>query len=161
MAVLQNRGRVAIARAVAALPIYLAWGRGSPTWDDELEAEPTTAEALVDEIGRRIATSVQFAEPNPDGEIELPDGSRYSVSATETKWLYVTWVFNYADAAGETVRELGVFLGGTLVPGLPAGQRYFTADQVVEPDDLYNLERFDKFTRAASTRQVQAFVLPF
>ena len=161
MAVLQNRGRVAIARAVAALPIYLAWGRGSPTWDDELEAEPTTAEALVDEIGRRIATSVQFAEPNPDGEIELPDGSRYSVSATETKWLYVTWVFNYADAAGETVRELGVFLGGTLVPGLPAGQRYFTADQVVEPGDLYNLERFDKFTRAASTRQVQAFVLPF
>ena len=151
----------AAARAVAALPIYLAWGRGSPTWDDELEAEPTTAEALVDEIGRRIATSVQFAEPNPDGEIELPDGSRYSVSATETKWLYVTWVFNYADAAGETVRELGVFLGGTLVPGLPAGQRYFTADQVVEPGDLYNLERFDKFTRAASTRQVQAFVLPF
>ena len=161
MAVLQNRGRVAIARAVAALPIYLAWGRGLPAWDDELEPEPTTALTLVNEIGRRLATSVQFAEPAPDGEIELPDGSRFSVSATETKWLYVTWVFNYADAAGETVRELGVFLGGTLVAGLPAGQRYFTADQVVEPGDLYTLERFDKFNRSASTRQVQAFVLPF
>lgn len=161
MAVLQNRGRVAIARAVAALPIYLAWGRGLAAWDDVPDPEPTTANALVDEIGRRLATSVQFAEPNPDGEIELPDQSRYSVSAVETKWLYVTWVFNYADAAGETVRELGVFLGGSLVPGLPAGLRYFTPDQVVERGDLYTLERFEKYNRSGSTRQVQAFVLPF
>ncbi|GKT21642.1 hypothetical protein [Acidovorax sp. SUPP3334] len=143
------------------MPIYLAWGRGLPQWDAQIEPEPTTSLTLVDEIGRRLATSVQFAEPHADGEIELPDASRYRVSVAETKWLYVTWVFNYADAAGETVRELGVFLGGELVAGLPPGQRYFTAAQVAQPGDLYTMERFDKFTRSASTRQVQAFVLPF
>ena len=161
MAVLQNRGRVAIARAVAALPIYLAWGRGLPAWDVTPEPEPTNAVALVDEIGRRLATSVQFVLPNPEGEIELPDESRYSVSATETKWLYVSWVFNYQDAAGEPVRELGVFLGGSVVPGLPAGLRYFTPDQVADKGDLYTMERVNKFDRFGSTRPVHAFILPF
>lgn len=161
MAVLQQRGREFLASALAAQPLYLAWGRGLPAWDAETPPEPTTATALVDEIGRRLITAVQYVVPHDEGEIELPDGSRYTASAQISKWVHARWTFDYADAAGETVRELGVFIGGTLVEGLPPGQRYFTAAQVVEPGDLYTLERFDAFTRSASTRQVQEFVLPF
>lgn len=161
MAVMQSPGRKCLARLISQEPIYLAWGRGLPAWDMALEPEPTDCETLVDEIGRRIATTVQFVTPHAEGEIELPDGTRYRASATKTKWLYVSWVFNYADAAGETVRELGVFVGGTFVPGLPAGQRYFPANQVVDPGELYTMERMEGFKLNNSKRQVQAFVLPF
>lgn len=161
MAVLQESGRVFLARALAAQPLYLAWGRGLPAWDAETPPEPTTATTLVDETGRRLITAVQYVVPHAEGEIELPDGSRYTASAQPSKWVHARWTFDYADAAGETVRELGVFIGGTLVAGLPPGQRYFTAAQVLEPGELYTLERFEAFTRSASTRQVQEFVLPF
>ena len=161
MAVLQDRGRIALASAIAAQSLYLAWGRGLPEWDAETPPEPTTATTLVDEIGRRLITAVQYVVPHAEGEIELPDGTRYTASAQPSKWVHARWTFDYADAAGEKVRELGVFIGGTLVAGLPAGQRYFTAAQVVAPGELYTLERFEAFTRSASTRQVQEFVLPF
>ncbi len=161
MAVLQDRGRIALASAVAALPIYLAWGRGLPVWDAKPEPEPTTAEALVDEIGRRRVTSVQFVLPAADGEIELPDESRYAVTEAPSKWLLLRFVFDYGDAAGETVRELGVFLGGTFAAGLPAGQRYFPKAQVLMPGELYTMERFKGWERNANTRQVQEVVLPF
>lgn len=161
MAVLQDQGRTALARAIAAQSIYLAWGRGLPDWDATTAAEPTTATTLVDEIGRRQVTAVQYVQPDAAGEIELPDASRYTASATPTKWLHVRWTFDFADAAGEDVRELGIFVGGTVVAGLPAGQRYFTPDQVDAQGDLYCLERLPKFTRNGGVRQVQEYVLPF
>lgn len=161
MAVMQDRGRIALAGAVAAMPIYLAWGRGLPAWDAVPEPEPTNAATLVDEIGRRLLTSWQYVLPDALGAIELPDGTRYAASAEPTKWLHLRWTFDYADAAGEDVRELGIFLGGTTADGLPAGQRYFTAAQVLTPGELYTLERFEKWKRNPATRQVQEMVLPF
>lgn len=160
MAVLQDRGRALLARLIAEQSIYLAWGRGLPAWDGAAEPEPTTAAALVDEIGRRRATAVQYVLPDAAGEVELPDGSRYTVSSEPTKWLLLRWTFDYADAAGETVRELGVFISGTVVAGLPPGQRYFTPDQVATPGELYTLERFAGWVRNPNTRQVQEVVLP-
>ncbi len=101
------------------------------------------------------------AVPDPAGPIELPDKSRYSVSAAPTQWLYVRWDFTYDDAAGETVRELGVFLGGTVAAGQP-GQRYFPAAQVTSPGDLYTLEHLaDPFKRSGTTLEGQDFILPF
>lgn len=161
MAVLQDRGREALARAVATQPLYLAWGRGLPAWDAETPPEPTTATGLVDEIGRRLITAVQYVVPDAAGEILLPDGSRYAAHAGVSKWVHARWTFDYGDAAGEQVRELGVFIGGEVQAGLPPGQRYFPAAQVVNPGDLYTLERFAAFTRNPATRQVQEFVLPF
>ena len=161
MAVLQNSGRAALARAIAVQPIYLAWGRGLPAWDAAPEPEPTNAETLVDEIGRRLATAIGFVLPSPNGEIELPDKSRFTAHAEPTKWLHVRWNFDYTDAAGEVVRELGVFVGGAVVDGLPAGQRYFTPDQVATPGALYTMERVTSFTRNGAVRQVQEYILPF
>lgn len=161
MATLQDRGRIALARALIALPIYLAWGRGSPAWDTAMEPEPTNAAGLADEIGRRLLTSWQYVQPAAAGAVLLPDGSRYSASATPTKWLHLRWTFDYADAAGQVVRELGIFLGGSLAPGLPAGQRYFTPAQVSDVGDLYALERFERWTRSSSTINAQEMVLPF
>ena len=161
MAVLQNTGRIALARAVAAQPIHLAWGRGLPAWDDLPEPEPTNITGLVDEIGRRTATQVGYVVPDAAGDIELPSGDRYTASAEPTKWLFVRFTFNYADAEGETVRELGIFLGTQPAAGLPAGQRYFTPGQLASAGEIYALERLPAFPRNGAVRQVFEYVLPF
>ena len=105
MATLQDDGRIALAMAMAAQPVHLTWGRGLPAWDAVAEPEPSNATALVHEVGRRLATFVGYVEPNPAGEIELPSGSKYTVVAGPTRWLYVRVVFNFEDAEGETIRE--------------------------------------------------------
>lgn len=161
MATLQDDGRIALAMAMAAQPVHLAWGRGLPTWDAVAEPEPSNATALVDEVGRRLATFVGYVEPDAAGEVELPSGSKYKVVAGPTRWLYVRVVFNFEDADGETIRELGITFGATPVAGLPAGQRYFTPAQIAQPGRLYTLERVPAFTRNGAVRQTFEYVLPF
>lgn len=161
MAVLQDPGRIALARAIAAQPIHLAWGRGLPVWDALPEPEPTNATALIDEIGRRAVTQVGYVLPDEDGEIELPSGVRYTAAAEPTQWVYIRFAFNYQDAEGETIREMAVFLGTQPIAGLPAGQRYFTPAQLASPGDIYALERMTAFPRSGAVRQVFEYVLPF
>jgi hypothetical protein len=160
MAVLQTRGRIALARAIAQQPIHLAWGRGLPAWDDAPEPEPTNAAALVDEVGRRLATHVGFVLPDAAGEIEMVSG-KYTASAEPTQWVHVRATFDFADAVGEELRELGIFIAAQPVDGLPAGQRYFTPEQIAEAGELYCLERIPVFTRNGAVRQVFEYVLPF
>ncbi|MFZ2307534.1 MAG: hypothetical protein WAW73_18030 [Rhodoferax sp.] len=161
MAVLQDDGRIALAVAVASQPIHLAWGRGDPAWDITPEPEPTNATTLVDEVGRRLVTFVGYAEPNNAGEIELPSGDRYTVVAGPTQWVYIRTVFNFEDAVGETLRELGVFIGSQPVAGLPAGQRYFTPAEIASPGRFYTMDRIPHFTRNGAVRQTFEYVLPF
>lgn len=161
MAVLQDAGRTALAMAVASQPIHLAWGRGAPTWDAAPEPEPANTTALVEEVGRRLATFVGYCEPDAAGEIELPSGAKFTVVPGPTRWVYVRFVFNFEDAEGETLRELGVFLGAQPVAGLPAGQRYYTPAQIAQPGRIYTLERIAKFTRNGAVRQTFEYVLPF
>lgn len=161
MATLQDDGRTALAMAMAAQPVHLAWGRGLPAWDAMPEPEPSNASTLVDEVGRRMATFVGYVQPDHAGEIELPSGSKYTVVAGPTRWLYVRTVFNFEDAAGETIRELGIFFGGQPMAGLPPGQRYFTPAQVAQPGRLYTLERVPAFPRNGAVRQTFEYVLPF
>ena len=161
MAVLQDSGRIVLARAVAAQSIHLAWGRGLPAWDAAPQPEPTNANALVDEIGRRAVTQVGYVVPDEGGEIELPSGARYTAVAGPTRWLYVRFTFNFTDAAGETIRELGIFVGTQAAAGVPAGQRYLTPAEVATHGDLYALERLPKFPRSGDVRQVFDYVLPF
>lgn len=160
MAVLQNSGRIALARAIASQSIHLAWGRGDPDWDEAHEPEPTNATELVDEVGRRLATQVAYVVPDPVGAIETVSG-KYTLSVEPTNWVYVSVRFDYGDAEGETLRELAIFIGSEPVGGLPPGQRYFTPAQVADLGDLYCLERIPAFTRNGAVRQVFDYVLPF
>jgi hypothetical protein len=160
MATLQDRGRISLARAIAQLPIHLAWGSGLPAWDAAPEPEPSNATALVNEIGRRTATQIGYAVPDEAGSIELVSG-RYSIAPEPTQWVYVRFTFDFADAAGETIRELGIFTSTVLAAGLPAGQRYFTPAQVSSLGDLYALERIPHFVRNGAVRQFFEYVLPF
>lgn len=162
MAALQDDGRIGECAIFVGLPIHVAWGRGDPDWDDTPEPEPTNATALLDEVGRRTATQVQFVLPDAAGEIELPGGNRYTPSVLPTKWAHVRVVFDYAEAAGETIREIGLFFGSEMVGGLPPGQRYFVPAEVASPGRLKVLQRLEnKIVREAGVRQTFEYVLPF
>lgn len=162
MAALQDDGRIGECAIFIGLPIHVAWGRGNPAWDNAPEPEPTTAVALVDEVGRRTATQVQFVIPDVAGEIELPGGAKYKASAVPTKWAHVRVVFDYEDADDEVLREVAVFFGSVPIAGLPAGQRYFTPAQIAAGGRMKVLQRLqNKLVREAGVRQTFEYVLPF
>lgn len=161
MAVLQQAGRIALAKAVAAQTIHIAWGRGLPAWDTDPEPEPVSATGLVDEIGRRLVTEVLFVTPDPLGDIELPSGNKYSISAVPTTYLLLRATFGFTDAQGDTVREMGVFFGSQLKPEVPAGTRWVLPEQLQSPGEIYTLERRAGVPRTGATRQVEEIILPF
>lgn len=159
-ATLQDAGRIALAIALKAMPMHLAWGNGLPDWDTTPEAEPTDATALVAEVGRRKVTSVEYVTPDAAGAIVMPGGERFTVSAQPTAWLYVRTVFDFEDATGQTIREVGLFVGGTTDGALPPGQHYFTPAQVLTPGRLYLLDRGERIERNGTTYQAFDYVLP-
>ena len=161
MATLQDDGRTALAMAMAAQPVHLAWGRGLPAWDAVAEPEPSNASTLVDEVGRRLATFVGYVQPDPAGEIELPSGSRYRISAQPTTYLMLRATFGFTDAQGEDVREMAVFFGTQAQPEVPAGQRWLLPPDIAHPGQIYTLERRTAVYRSGATRQVEEIILPF
>lgn len=158
---LQNDGRIGETEIFVNLPIYLAWGRGLPAWESEWQPEPVNSVSLTDEVGRRRATQVQYVVPDDAGEIELPEGN-YRVSLVPTRWAHVRVVFDYEDAAGETIREVGIFYGTEIKDGLPEGQRYFTPDQIKHPGRLKVLHHLNqRIVREGGVRQTFEYVLPY
>lgn len=160
MAILTNSGRIATAASVKAQKLYLAWGAGVPLWDTLPVPESINDTALIAEIGRREASYVGYAVPDPAGDIELPS-ERFRLSEEPTRHLFMRFSFDYLDAPASTIRELAVFVGASPKAGLPPGQRYFTPSQMADFGRLLLLERIKKFERLASVRQMFEFVVTF
>lgn len=145
MIVLQDTGRTALAKALAAMPAYFAWGRGDGAWQNP-PAVPTDGQ-MVSEIGRSLVTVKEFVTPATEADYDYmaPEGVGdnilyYKKSAVPTPWLYLQANFGFFDADTETVRECALFFGTTVTPDTPAGHRYISAAQVATPGDMYTLE---------------------
>lgn len=158
MAILTNSGRTALAAAIMAKPIHLAWGSGNAAWDTAPEAVSTSVTALVNEIGRRTATQVKYCTPQAGGELVVPTGE-FTESLTPTKYIYLRFNFDFVDAPTSAIREIAVFSDTQLVPDLPVGQRYFSPSEVQSAGILVLVERISKFDRLPSERQSFEFVI--
>lgn len=158
MAILTTSGRRAAASGILNETFYLAWGTGDPAWDETPASEPANATELIAEVGRRRVSQKSFCEPDPDGPIEQPDG-HYRLSVEPTNQIYLRFTFDYGDASAETLREAGVFLGGSTLDTLPPEQAYFTPDQVIDPGLLLILERFTKIIRDPANREQFEYIL--
>ncbi|MFW9605930.1 MAG: hypothetical protein ACMV0I_05180 [Pseudomonas sp.] len=169
MAILTNSGRTAIAMAIAAQPIHYAWGVGLPSWATNRPAESLAAESLVAEVGRRIATDVQYVWPSDDGDIVVPlfndaDGNsvprRFMLSQTPTQHLYMRFNFDYSDAPASTIREVAIFVGTTIKSSVPVGQKYFVPADISSPGTMLALENLSEvIVRSPNSRQSFEFVL--
>lgn len=173
MATLTICGRAAIAEAIAEKRLWLAWGSGEIAWDGLADGDlPKLAnrKSLFNEVGRRACETIGFAEPDDAGDIVvpvalLPDGTvetaRYARKSEPTPYLYFNVKYDFADAATETIRELGIFMGGFSLPDLPPGQRYFLPEQIREPGRLLAMQIVrPSILRSPSVRQIISFVLP-
>lgn len=150
-----------MARSVKSQEVFLAWGTGEESWGMTPPTEGLLESTeLVREVGRRICESVEFCYPDDQGEIVTPSG-RWSVSETPTNYLHYTVLFDFEDAAGMNIRELGLFTNTVVAEGLPAGQKYFTPDQITDKGSLLCVERVPAIYRQAMTREIENFVVTF
>ncbi|MDH1827011.1 MULTISPECIES: hypothetical protein [Delftia] len=161
MQTLQDAGRIALAKSLAAMPCHIAWGRGDGQWQ-VAPANPTDRTALRDEIGRRTVVDVGYARPGTlaDHDIELPGPIYYKTSAEPTPYLVLRTTFAFADAEGETVRECGVFFGTVAKPEVPAGKRYLTPGEIENPGTVYCLENRPPVLRSGTTKATEEIVIP-
>ena len=121
--------------------------------------EATSSAALANEVGRRIATQVDFCTPNnASGSIVVPTG-RFDVSSTPTNNLYMRFVYDFADAAGEVIREQAVYIDTVTDASLPSGQTYFDATDVTTQGTLLVIQHSPAITRLSSTRETFEFVI--
>jgi hypothetical protein len=162
-----------MASAIKAQTLHVAWGSGDAAWDALADGDlPSLVDhtALVAELGRRIPSSVSYVTPDDEGGIVVPVGQdsqgnivykRYSQVTGPTPYLYVRCNFDNADAANSTIREMGLFGGTVVKDGLPAGQAYFTPDQIADPGFMVVMQIIrPKFDRSPSVRESIEFVLP-
>ena len=158
MAILTYSGRVAMAQSILIRPIHLAWGCGDPNWDTVFVPEPPSATGLISEVGRRSATFVEYLVADAGGALTL-GGERFSVSVDPTNILHMRFDFEFSEAAGVDIRELGIFVGTETRVGLPPGQAYFTPGEVTNPGVLLALERIPKIVRLITVRQNFDYVI--
>lgn len=160
MPILTKSGRVVIAESIKARAVHLAWGAGDGDWTTSPPAEDADATELISEIGRRTADEVSFVLPDPDGLIVLPTGT-FTLSVTPTNHLYIKAKFTFSDAPSSVVRELAAFVGTVTQAGLPAGQKYFTPDQITNPGRMLHLEHFQPIYRSPAIEESFEIVITF
>lgn len=122
--------------------------------------EPITANALLNEVGRRSADEVLFCVGDENGDLITPTG-RFKASSTPTNNLFLRFTFDFDNASNQIIRELGVMVGTLTKPDLPAGQRYFGPTDIDESGILLVLERTVPLIRTAATRETFSFVVTF
>ncbi len=161
MQVLQNDGRIVLAKALAAMPAHIAWGRGDGVWTNP-PATPANRSALVDEICRRQVVGIAYAAPatQADYDVEIKGPIYYKRSAEPTPYLLLTVTFGFDDAAGETVRECAVFFGTVAAPGVPAGKRLLLPAEIDDPGAMYSLDWRAPVARGGTTKATEEIVIP-
>nr|VFK12763.1 MAG: hypothetical protein BECKLFY1418C_GA0070996_100176 [Candidatus Kentron sp. LFY] len=161
MAILTRAGRAAIVESLMLQPIHLAWGTGDIAWgDDPPPAESVEATGLIQEVGRRVASDVGFAEPDDNGDIVVPTG-RFARVETPTNHLYLKFQYDFEDGSEHVIRELGVFVGTQFIEDLPPGQRYFLPEHIANPGTLLVFENTLPNHRSVATRETYEFVTTF
>lgn len=159
MSILAESGRIAVAEVIFSRTLHLAWGRGDGSWINP-PSEAGSATALISEIARRKAAIVQYVTPDPSGAIVLAEGT-FSASITPTRHVYVRVDFDYNEAIGEAIREIGLFSGTIVNPSLPTTQQYFTPAQIVNPGRLIFLKNYAPIPRLVGAREWFEIVLSF
>ena len=94
-------------------------------------------------------TRAFFVKEDENGEIDMPGGRRYSYSESQTRQIYLQFMFDFGEGLSSSIREVGVFMDSVPKSGLPETQTYFTPEEIQEQGTLIlieNLETPDTFT---------------
>jgi hypothetical protein len=159
MAVFTVGGREVVASLLKEQTWYLGVGQGDDAWDSALVAPSPTDTDILDKVGATRMRDCEFAVPDADGEITMADGTHFAISATPTRYLYVSFKLDLADAEGSYLRECGIFYGLEVPGGAPSGQFYFDAADVVDWGKLIHLDHFNSIVRDGTIEQTFSFII--
>lgn len=170
MTVFTQDGRVALAKALYDMTLFLAVGEGLGEWDDQ--PRPTTPEeqavqdaawslltGLENAIGMTRTRDKFFVVPDPNGEIVMADGAKFSQSVEPTGFVFIRFQLDLDDASTNTLRETGMYVGTKLAESVPAGQMYTPVADVVDLGKMIEVDRFSPIIRDGSIGQTFTFVL--
>ncbi|UYO50336.1 hypothetical protein KQX64_07110 [Rhodopseudomonas palustris] len=136
--------------AGATVKVTATYGRPDPG---------SGATALLDEVGRRVANSVEHVVPDENGLLQTADGNRWTISPVPTRHLYLSVLFEFAEAADQVIREMGIFINTVRAPGLPAALPYLAPGDILDPGTAFLIDRFAPIIRSPATRQGFTFVV--
>lgn len=170
MAVFTQDGRVAMAKALYDMTLFLAVGEGLPEWDDQ--PRPTTPEEqaaqdaawsslsnLENTVGVTRTRDKYFVIPDPDGDIVMADGAKYSQSAEPTAHVFIRFQLDLNEASNNTLRENGLFVGTKLAESVPAGQMFIPLADLVDLGKMIEVDRFSPIVRDGSVGQTFPFIM--
>lgn len=166
MAVFTLDGRKALAQALLNMNLMLAVGSGDTAWDDSegfsgglTDGELSQLTSLTSFIGVTRIRDKSFVLPDPNGSIPMTDGSLYSPSDDPTRFVYLRFQLDLADATGVSLRESGIFLGTEVKSSVPSGQMYIDAGDVMELGSMIQVSRFAPIVRDGSLAQILSTIV--
>lgn len=154
---LVDEGRKAIASSFKdkADSSYLGLGKfpvGYPdTWTDPapIVSEVTDpdlidefgvqATELLEEVGRRKASLVDYCEPDVLGDI-LVNGTTYKLSTTTTKYLYYKFILDPSDGGSEEICQRALFIDVVPLGSVPPGQYWLIPSELDDPGIMWQLQ---------------------
>ncbi len=149
-----------MAKAIAEKPIFMCWGEGEENWGENPPKESIESTELAQAVGYRKASTVQFCEPTTEGDIVIPTG-RFKISEAPTNHLHFKFNFDFEDAQGKTIQEIGVLVGTAIQDNMPEGQEYFEVDQIKDQGSLLLIEYRKPLYREVGARETFEFVVSF
>jgi len=143
MAVLTYSARTAFASYIKSRDLYLGIGTGDESWGEIPPSPDYEATGLIHEIGRKKIARAFFVNEDENGEIDMPNGQRYSHSEIPTRQLYLQFLFDYGEGLSSSIREIGIFIDTEVKSGLPETQTYFAPEEIENPGTLLMLEHLE------------------
>jgi hypothetical protein len=157
---MQRGAHVRMDVVLKMLPIHVAWGMGSESWDTVPVPESMSASTLLAEYGRRKASQVAYCTPDVNGDIEVPSG-KFALSVAPTKFLYIRCSFAANDQPVGSIREVGVFFGTIANPEVPESKQYLEPSEIQDFGSILLIDHITKIDRSNSIRQQFEFVIQF
>ncbi|WP_440055493.1 hypothetical protein ACSLBF_04955 [Pseudoalteromonas sp. T1lg65] len=160
MAILTRAARIAFAEQIKAQPVFLAWGQGEASWDNQLPPASSESTALTNVLGYRKAKRFAYCVQDSDGEIQVPAGN-YTMVNYPTPHLYCQFEYDITDGLSQTIRELGLMVGTEVKDLIPSSKTYFLADEIKHPGMLLLLEHRPAIYRDQGVKESFEFVISF
>jgi len=116
---------------------------------------------LYQEFGRRRFTAQTYAYEDPiNGTIDANE-TKWSLTETPTRHLYLQFKFDSSEAPAEILYQLGIFMNSTLIGELPADQRYFVPAEITDPGTIFMAENIKPVARNNATREMFEYIITF
>ena len=158
MAIFRIGGREVVAQILLGQPFFLGLGHGDTNWDTAPESPSPMATDLLDKFGLTRMRRFIYVVPNPDGEIQMADVSKFAANEAPSRYLYLSFKLDPADAKGQLIREAGLHWGTEFVDGTPEGQMYLDKPAVASWGKLIHIDRSNSIDRDGLIEQTFSFV---